>query len=47
MALSPKSNTAYTALDNAMEDFQNGLAGPIPKHIDNKYIKQHPIAAST
>lgn len=42
MALSPKSNTAYTALDNAMEDFQNGLAGPIPKHIDNKYIKQHP-----
>ena len=22
MALSPKSNTAYTALDNAMEDFQ-------------------------
>lgn len=42
MALSPKSNTAYSALDKAMEDFQNGLAGPIPKHIDNKYIKQHP-----
>ncbi|NWH09981.1 replication-associated recombination protein A [Acholeplasma laidlawii] len=42
MSLSPKSNTAYSALDKAMEDFQNGLAGPIPKHIDNKYIKQHP-----
>lgn len=42
MALSPKSNTAYSALDHAIEDFQNGLAGPIPNHIDNKYIRQHP-----
>ncbi len=42
MALSPKSNTAYSALDQALEDFQNGLAGPIPKHIDNKYLRQHP-----
>lgn len=42
MALSPKSNTAYSALDLAIEDYQKGHAGPIPKHIDNKYIKQHP-----
>lgn len=42
MALSPKSNTAYSALDKALEDFQNGLAGAIPKHIDNKYLRQHP-----
>lgn len=42
MALSPKSNTAYSALDQALEDFQNGLVGPIPKHIDNKYLRQHP-----
>ncbi len=42
MALSPKSNTAYSALDLALEDFQNGKAGPIPKHIDNKYLRTHP-----
>ncbi|WP_026399599.1 replication-associated recombination protein A [Acholeplasma equifetale] len=42
MALSPKSNTAYTALNKALEDFQNGITGEIPKHVDNKYIRLHP-----
>ena len=38
-ALSPKSNTAQGALDAAIEDFQNGSSGPIPKHIINREIK--------
>src|SRR5690606_17356648 len=42
MALSPKSNTAHVALDEAIADFQNGITGDIPKHVDNKYLKVHP-----
>jgi len=38
-ALSPKSNTALEALDHAIEDFQQGASGPIPKHIINREIK--------
>ncbi len=38
MALSPKSNSAYSALDEAIVDFTNGLAGPIPKNILNREI---------
>ncbi len=38
-ALSPKSNTAQGALDRAIEDFQSGASGPIPKHIINSEIK--------
>ncbi|WP_025724676.1 AAA family ATPase [Acholeplasma granularum] len=44
MALSPKSNTAMVALDKALEDFSAGIAGPIPKHIDNKYLRTNPDA---
>lgn len=44
MALSPKSNTAYSALDEAMLDFQNGFTGDIPKHVDNNYLRSHPDA---
>ncbi|VEU82518.1 replication-associated recombination protein A [Acholeplasma hippikon] len=44
MAISPKSNTAYAALDEALTDFQNGITGDIPKHVDNKYLKAHPEA---
>ncbi len=44
MALSPKSNTAHIALDQAIADFQAGHTGDIPKHIDNKYLKTHPDA---
>ena len=35
MALSPKSNSAYTALDNAINDLHKGNIGNIPKHIKN------------
>lgn len=35
MALSPKSNSAYLALDAATNDINKGLAGQIPKHIKN------------
>ena len=33
MALSPKSNTAHTAFDAALEDIENGNVGSIPTHI--------------
>jgi putative ATPase len=35
MALSPKSNSAYTALDNALNDLHKGNIGVIPKHLKN------------
>lgn len=38
-ALSPKSNTAIGAIDQALNDFQSGTTGPIPKHIINREIK--------
>lgn len=33
MALSPKSNTAHLALDEAIKDIESGSVGSIPKHI--------------
>ena len=35
MALSPKSNSAYLGIDEAINDINKGLAGSIPKHIIN------------
>ncbi|MDD2181583.1 MAG: replication-associated recombination protein A [Bacilli bacterium] len=35
LALSPKSNSAYTALDNATNDIRIGKSASIPKHIKN------------
>jgi len=35
LALSPKSNTAHVALDEALKDIENGLSGSIPSHIKN------------
>ena len=35
MALSPKSNSTYVALDRAFEDINMGKAGKIPQHIHN------------
>lgn len=35
MALSPKSNSAITALDNALNDIRKGNIGEIPSHIKN------------
>ncbi len=35
MALSPKSNTAHLALDEALSDIEKGNVGDIPKHLKN------------
>ena len=35
MALSPKSNSAHIALDNAINDLRKGNIGSIPEHIKN------------
>jgi len=35
MALSPKSNSAYLALDAALNDIKRGFTSSIPKHIKN------------
>ena len=37
MALSPKSNSAYLAVAQAMQDVQNGKSGSIPLHLKNTY----------
>ena len=33
----PKSNSAYTALDGAIEDIRKGKAGSIPRNLQNKH----------
>ncbi|MCD0481216.1 replication-associated recombination protein A [Streptacidiphilus sp. ASG 303] len=33
LALAPKSNAAYLAIDAALEDVRKGLAGPVPPHL--------------
>jgi putative ATPase len=33
MALSPKSNSAHLALDNALNDIRSGSTGNVPNHI--------------
>lgn len=42
MALSPKSNSAYLAIDQALSDLANIDTGVIPPHADNKEIKKNP-----
>lgn len=37
LALSPKSNSAYLAINKAMEDVESGKTGPIPLHLKNTY----------
>jgi putative ATPase len=34
---SPKSNSAYNAINRAMADVQAGKAGPVPRHLQNKH----------
>ena len=34
---SPKSNSAYEAINTAMSDVQNGRTGPIPRQLQNKH----------
>ena len=44
MALSPKSNSAYLAINEALNDINKGLIGSIPKHIINgnpNYLYPH------
>ncbi len=44
MALSPKSNSAHIALDNALNDIRKGQSGSIPQHIKNgnpNYLYPH------
>ena len=35
IALSPKSNSAYKAVNQAMNDIKNGMVCPIPEHLCN------------
>ena len=47
LTLSPKSNSAYLALDKAMKDIENGNTGNVPNHIkttskDYKYPHDYP-----
>ncbi len=35
---SPKSNSGEAAIDAAMSDVRNGLAGPVPRHLQNKHF---------
>ena len=49
LALSPKSNSAVTAIDAALNDIRNGTTGNVPKHIkttsfDYKYPHDFPHA---
>lgn len=36
-AISPKSNSAYLAIDHAIEDIQAGKGGSFPRHLQNKH----------
>ena len=37
MALSPKSNSSYLAIDKVLEDIDKGNTGPVPPHLKNVY----------
>ena len=39
LATSPKSNSAYLALDRAAEDIQNGRGGSVPAHLQSPLFK--------
>lgn len=39
LALSPKSNTAYKALDGAIADVRSGKSGDIPSHLKDSHYK--------
>jgi putative ATPase len=42
MAISPKSNTAILAIDEAIADFEEGNTGFVPDHANNRKIKVNP-----
>ncbi|MDE7231432.1 MAG: replication-associated recombination protein A [Oscillospiraceae bacterium] len=37
LATSPKSNSAYNAINAALADVQNGVVGDFPRHLQNKH----------
>ena len=39
LALSPKSNSAYKALDRALSDIRSGKSGEIPLHLKDAHYK--------
>ncbi|GAA2394856.1 replication-associated recombination protein A [Streptomyces glaucosporus] len=39
LALAPKSNAAYLAIDAALADVRAGLAGPVPPHLRDSHYK--------
>ncbi|MDK1473407.1 replication-associated recombination protein A [Streptomyces sp. 549] len=39
LALAPKSNAAYLAIDAALADVRAGLAGPVPGHLRDSHYK--------
>jgi len=42
MAISPKSNTAISAIDQALSDYENDDTGTVPDHANNRKIKINP-----
>lgn len=42
MAISPKSNSAYLAVNDAINDYQNKDTGSIPSFLDNNLINANP-----
>ncbi len=38
VATSPKSNSGYNAVNDAERDIRAGLAGPVPRHLQNKHF---------
>ena len=44
IAKAPKSNSVYTAIDNALTAVQNGKLGPVPNHLkDAHYAGAHKL----
>lgn len=42
MAISPKSNTAISAIDAALSQYQNEDTGHVPDHVNNRKLKVNP-----
>ncbi len=38
VAMSPKSNSAHNAINDAMKDIESGMAGTVPRHLQNKHF---------
>ena len=41
MATSPKSNSAYNAINSAAADVQKGLGGDFPRHLQNVHVDSY------